>query len=729
MTTSMQGSWTVKVKSKSATWAQRFRIAGSSNGKDGVYAGETATAAVFVTGNPWGITVEHNPTGTSDWRASRQRMAGFRVDGGQFLFEIRSDDGGGQDTDYNDLVLECSMPLSDSEYVIYGEVKSHSGLCLFNPCYPKPFYVIDQPWALKEILSNAAARKVLASFYPERVRRDVRGLDRDEAFRPLMIPTGLGDDPGVVVKGRDLTRVVKEAEASRTSERQPTNLRVATPSVSRISMPTLRNAASLRARLPGTLPLVRDRVDVRALANLQKLVLRQCKVRPVAETLLRFVEYDRTDAEKLGSPYTGEGAREVLGHAATDEFGSYVFRFSWSYAQMAGEPGDVTSTEDVAAGVRPDVIVQILEELPEGVIYETAPHFDIANVRRINLCIPQSALGRPVTACQGGRAIQAIGDIFIVPHAGTTLHADGTISNTGPSGPAVDHAAWRGTLDLYACFLDTNPKVTHCTIRYRRAGEASWSFVNEGYSHLKRQADGTWASETVGPHQVSLRVNGPASPKQTVDAYLNIESDTQWLNTHRDRKVRLNTLRYQAIEGAVEFKLEGYDASGERVPGAEDVVKLYLDNHASTGAIASITYGSQTFDECALIELPAANSPLTIKLRVDDPEGFLSSYALSVYHGSNDFTPTHDAATGQPVAASYQSVAPFRFYGTTLSAGADGHVEVNLIPVSGSWLPPGRSFCAFSFNLSSVDRTTDGKSTPGGRTLWRELIGISHPPS
>ena len=81
MTTSMQGSWTVKVKSKSATWAQRFRIAGSSNGKDGVYAGETATAAVFVTGNPWGITVEHNPTGTSDWRASRQRMAGFRVDG------------------------------------------------------------------------------------------------------------------------------------------------------------------------------------------------------------------------------------------------------------------------------------------------------------------------------------------------------------------------------------------------------------------------------------------------------------------------------------------------------------------------------------------------------------------------------------------------------------------------------------------------------------------------
>ena len=218
-------------------------------------------------------------------------------------------------------------------------------------------------------------------------------------------------------------------------------------------------------------------------------------------------------------------------------------------------------------------------------------------------------------------------------------------------------------------------------------------------------------------------------PKQTVDAYLNIESDTQWLNTHRDRKVRLNTLRYQAIEGAVEFKLEGYDASGERVPGAEDVVKLYLDNHASTGAIASITYGSQTFDECALIELPAANSPLTIKLRVDDPEGFLSSYALSVYHGSNDFTPTHDAATGQPVAASYQSVAPFRFYGTTLSAGADGHVEVNLIPVSGSWLPPGRSFCAFSFNLSSVDRTTDGKSTPGGRTLWRELIGISHPPS
>ena len=152
MTIGMQGSWTVSVKSKSATWAQRFRIEGSTNGVDGVYTGATTTPPVFVTGDQWGVTVEHNPTGPVSWTPSRHRLADFNVAGGLFSFEIETDDGGGTDADFNDLVLTCSMPLADSEYVVYGNVKTYTGFCLLNPCFPKWYYVIDNLAQLEALL-------------------------------------------------------------------------------------------------------------------------------------------------------------------------------------------------------------------------------------------------------------------------------------------------------------------------------------------------------------------------------------------------------------------------------------------------------------------------------------------------------------------------------------------------------------------------------------------------
>jgi hypothetical protein len=72
-----------------------------------------------VTGPQWGITVEHNPTGPKPWAPSRHPLADFRIQGGQFKFDILTDDSAG-DEDFNDLVLTCDMPLSSSEYVVYG---------------------------------------------------------------------------------------------------------------------------------------------------------------------------------------------------------------------------------------------------------------------------------------------------------------------------------------------------------------------------------------------------------------------------------------------------------------------------------------------------------------------------------------------------------------------------------------------------------------------------------
>ena len=716
MTISMQGSWTVSVKSKAAAWAQRFRIAGSSNGVDGVYSGSTSTAPVFVTGDQWGVTVEHNPTGPVSWTVSRNRLANSHVSGGQFVFDIESDDGGGVDEDFDDLVLTCAAPLAASDYFVYGAVKTYEGFCHFNPCFPRWYYVIDTFEQLRRLVEYAPARRVIEKFYPEEVKRLFKRPFPEPdppPFHPLLIPTGLPDEEGLVVQGRAGLSAGTKAKAVR---------KVGADAASEMG-----NLAFTLAANQSFSSVELERSDLLALARLRDYIrLRPCDVHPVSETLLRFIEYDRTDAEKLGDPYTGTGNRTVLGLSATDEFGNYVFRFSQSFAQLAEEVGDVATGEDLATQLRPDLMIQVMASLPAGVAYESAPYYNIPNVRRINLCIPQSEIRRPT--CQGGRAIQAIGDLFIVPHPGTTLHADGTVSNTSTSGPHVDHAAWTGTLDLYACFLDTTPEVKFYSLRYSLDG-SDWHFVNEAYYHLKQQPDATWLNTKVGPDARELRINNPGDPKVFVDSYLNIEEDNAWLFTHRDRKVQLNSFIYRPVAGEMWLEIQGYDASGEKVAGAVDTVHLLIDNHPATGDIDFIKLGVLDPGECALFDLASPGQALTVRYRVTDIEGFMANYALSVYRGSNTFVATEDVATSAPVSFAYQSVVPFRFRGTLdQTIDPSGYLEIDMEPTSGAWLPSDKNFCAFSFELGVQDRVTDGKSVPGGRTLWRELIGISYNP-
>ena len=716
MTISMQGSWFVSVKSKNAAWAQRFRVAGSSNGVDGVYTGDVTTAPVFVTGSQWGITVEHNPTGPVSWTTSRNRLANFHVAGGQFVFDVESDDGGGVDEDFDDLILTCSAALSASDYFVYGTVKTYEGLCYFNPCFPRWYYVIDTLAQLRRLVEYEPARRVIEKFYPREVKRIFKRPFPEpdpEPFRPLMIPTGLKDEEGLTV----LASFNRQVEPSKLTSKKAAARAAADAGAAVMELTANESFSSIQLAKSEALVLARLRDRIRLLP---------CDVHPVSETLLRFIEYDRTDAEKLGDPYVGDGVRNVLGLSATDEFGNYVFHFSQGLDLLAEEVGDVAPGEDLATQLRPDLMLQVVSSLPAGVAYETAPYYNIPNVKRINLCIPQSEIRRPT--CQGGRAIQAIGDLFIVPNPGTTLHADGTITNTSTSGPQVNHAAWIGTLDLYACFLDTTPKAAFYTLRYSLDG-SDWHFINEFYYHLKQQPDATWLNTKVGPDARQLRINGPADPKVLVDSYLNIEEDNNWLFTHRDRKAQLNTMIYRPLAGDLWIEIKGWDLSGEFVPGAVDTIHLYIDNHPSTGDIEFIKLGVLDPGECALFDLASPGQALTVRYRVTDVEGFMANYGLSVFRGSNTAVGIEDTGTLAPVSFAYQAVAPFRFRGTLdQTLDPDGYREIEIEPVSGAWLPVDKNFCAFSFELGVQDRVTDGKGIPGGRTLWRELIGISYNP-
>src|SRR5207253_1092359 len=87
--------------------------------------------------------------------------------------------------------------------------------------------------------------------------------------------------------------------------------------------------------------------------------------------------------------------------------------------------------------------------------------------------------------------------------------------------------------------------------------------------------------------------------------------------------------------GSVDFKIQGYDSTGNVVPGSNDTIRLYIDNRPAVGDIESITMGTTTLGDCALFNLTTPNAPLTVRYRVVDPEGFLQSWSLSVTRGNN----------------------------------------------------------------------------------------------
>ncbi|MCB9006893.1 MAG: hypothetical protein H6656_05940 [Ardenticatenaceae bacterium] len=694
MAITMQGNWTVQVKSKAASFQQRFIIQGSSNGKDGVYNGVTSTSPVQVDGEQWTIQIQHKPSGKgASWQPSAMRLGTPARSGGQVLLDVFSNDSGG-DSDYNDLVLTCGMTESASEYVVYGKVRSYHGLCGFNPCFP--WYVIDTWAQLKTLLNYQAVKKAIAAFYPERLQKleKYRHLPLEElgAFTPIMLPTAVPSQPAL---DQLFTRANQAPLGSIAAAQLDTDLYV--------------DLGKLRDRLKW-----------------------YCSVKDQAGLLLRFQEYDRTAAELAGGAYSGDGDREFLGLAVTDEVGNYVFRFSRDLDDIVDELDDqVVGGPDLATQLQPDLLVQVMGGAGEtDVLFETGLHANIPNLRRINLCIPEYLLN-PGPACQGGRAIQAIGNIWTIPGVGNTFDGDGRITATNVNGPKITKGAWRGRLDVFACFL-AHPEVTHYTMRYRRPG-GGWNYVQEELRHIYIPQIGnpTSSQHKVGPFDRAL------SGGDIVPAYKNIESDSEWVATHRLRKAQLNSAIYapNSNPGTVIFRIDGYkEVSGQlvKVTGADDTITLYIDNRLVEGDIASLSLGSTPPGDCALFELPSDNAPITMRFKADHPSGFALNYHVAVYRGAGHSVAVSDlTAPIQPLNVDYdEPTHGSAFFGTFNGVAPDGdnYVVAELQADSGSWLE-GNPFCAFAFELYASTRATDGYGLPGSRRLDLELVGIQAPPS
>jgi hypothetical protein len=768
MAITMQGSWTLRFKSKAAAWAQRFVVSGAATG-NGVFAG-TAGTAVFVTGTQWSVKLQHQAPGDL-WRDSAQRIGTPGVAGGLLSFDIRSDDGGngnGGDADYDDLVITASMPASGSDYVVHGRVRSYQGLCLFNPCRPD-FVVIDPPFHLPTLCERYPLLcEVLTQLYPERIRGPRLPLpdpapDALRDLTPLVIPTGLPQRAtGMVFRSAFTTA----PPSTQPPTQQPvlTHLAASGKAQSQASLDAIE-AQAVAALKTTTRQVAFDAAPVRAgagrlnaaqlqgIAAIRDAALHlRCSVAPAPGLLLRFQEYDRTASERAGAPYTGSGARQDLGLAVTDEQGNYLFRFSPTLTDLAEETADVAAGEALATQLRPDVIVQVLGT-GLTMSWESAPYYNITNLQRIDLCVPRERV-HPSQGCGGDRVIQRVGDILMLhsaldaPGHVNTLDAEGRITCRNANAPQVDCAGWRGALRLYGCFA--SDAALRYAVYFKRPEALRWQAVNQAHA-LNYVPDLIAGGKTVGPFLRQVvpgvpLVGGPALGSAVdVPTYDNHDRDLNWIEN--DLKLILDSSLYRPWDepGPVQWRIEAYDAAGQLVAGSVDQFTLYIHNrtaiagrpgNGSKGDIAGIRMGTTELGDCGLFELTHPAAPLTVRHRAVDPEGFLHSWSLAVTRGNNVPVATFVAGGVTPKAytAAVLPATPCDFTGSRdePTADLDDYVATTLQPGGSgaavtSWLPPGHGFCAFAFTLRAHDRVTDGRSAYPQVVFWQDLIGLSLP--
>jgi hypothetical protein len=718
----MQGSWTVSVKSKSAAFAQRFVIAGADSG-NGTYAGEVATPAVAVTGANWRIQIQNNPGG--GFVDSADQIKFPSVSGGQYRFDIESNDAGG-DQDFNDLILTCSTPVTETDFIVYGNATSYSGRCFF-PCW-HGWFIIDSYAALVSALSYPAMRKAIETIYPERVRIKPIPQPDPPPFIPMLIP--LNDDRLIPAKRVQLIRLPKE-ESKSTRGAKATDVAGQAFSVRTAAVTSVSEQFAFAI----------DRVGIGSILD---QIYPFCTTETLAGFPISFEEYDRTSAELAGGAYSGTGMRENLGQAVTDRNGNYIFRFSRSIAQFIQEGNiDVGAAEDEVVQSMPDLIAKLLDAMaPGGVAFESAPYWNVPVFKRIDLCFRKPAR----TGCQGGRNIQALGAIRL-GISDTVFDSDGRITCTDTSlsdVPQARCAAWFSSVRLFGCFIGSGTAVTQYTIRHRRKNMGTgvfgpWEFYQEG---MFLQKIGFVIPQQIGPFDRMLEVvNGAA--KVTAKAYDNIEQNLAWAASDWFLKAVISTgggsPAYAPSPGTVQFRIQGYDAAGNFVVGATDTVTLYIDNTAPDLDLPSVQMGAQTGGDCALFSLTGEPNPakLTVLFKAVQDQGFLGSYNLTVRKGNIGgfaISPTTGPAgeTSGALSGAYTHGSALncgQLFGTRPPdeplADAANFVTAYIIPASGNWLEPGQPFCTFSVNIGATMRRTNGyNSAESGFGPIQYLLGI-----
>jgi len=745
MIVSMQGNWTIRVKSKDAAFAQRFVISGAAT-HNGSHPGTVGTT-VAVTGTQWSIAIQNDP-GTG-FQSSDTSITFPQQVGNNYEFDIRSNDAGA-DADFNDLILTCSTPVTINDFIVYGNVTLYSGSCILNPCRRRGLYVIETSDALSRALNNPKLREVIAQLYPERIPVPVDPNPPDPPFRPIVLDLfGESSKP-------QLASVFRRVESAVGTKRAKTP----TPDLAASNFELLRTVErSTQSSAKAATSLANDTVLAKAIDG----VLSACEVDPAPNVTLSFDEYDRTAAELAGGPYAGTGPRRVLGDAVTDMNGNYIFRFSFDMTvPNLEDAGDIAPGEDVNVVLYPDVIVKILGSFPATVRYESAPYYNILNLRRIDLCLPKSTV-QVSSVCFNGSLVGQLGDVFIGGNQNTSastapaslrrhgfsnfLEANGKISvNSSLALFNVDCAAWTGTIDVKGCMYDAaktavQNAIRTYTIRIRRAGIPDWTFVSDNYKHPKysKRNDPGYIGDDVGPFPTALQVDG--GPPITVPAYTNIQREifvdgVDWDFPDFDRYMQLHTSLYDTVAGVTTpgtfyIRVDGYDAAGSPVANATDMVALYIHNLPLNFQLVGPSFSDPAIvnSGCGLYRLTDAqmNTPMQLAFKANDPFGFVNAYDLTIgrcpapmlaLQVNTPNPPISDTPAGATTLASGDAAGNVHSAcpgdtGTLQDFATLGLVNVDIQPAlsEGGWIKPSESFTVLSFGLSANMRVTNGKNS------------------
>src|SRR5262249_29686599 len=144
---------------------------------------------------------------------------------------------------------------------------------------------------------------------------------------------------------------------------------------------------------------------------------------------------------------------------------------------------------------------------------------------------------------------------------------------------------------------------------------------------------------------------------------------------------------------------------------------------------------------CALftVDKTQLNSPLEVSFRANQNEGFMNGYQLYMDKGATGgfaiqtvTPPLPPVGWTAPPAKIVDSYSGHRNLRGTSDEHLYGTPTPNVLtadvgPVSGAWLDPHQTFCAFSINLQSTVRVTDGQGVFGPFYSGPILIGISSP--
>lgn len=763
MIISMQGNWTVTVKSKSAAYPQRFVVQGAIFG-NGVHSGTPGTS-VNVIGIQWSIAIQHDP-GTG-WQGSYTKLQFPHQSGGNYEFDILSDDSR-EDADFNDIILTCSTPVNINDFIIYGNVTLYSGRCIFNPCRQYPFYVIDTYPGLLAALRNEKLRALIEELYPERIppfRVGPNPPDPPPFFKPIVLDmAGEAMQPKTTLKY--LRKQVDEKKRNSKSDKEMTS-EFASSDFELVSSDRAKSA------LQG-LTISQDKI--RLLKDLGKLFM-PCLTEPGSNLTITFEEYDRTAAELAGGAYTGEGNRRLLGDTITDMNGNYIFKFRFDMTFPGLEDSsDIASGEDVNTVMYPDVIVKIVEYSPFRVRYESAPFFNIPNLKRINLCLPESSVSTS-SSCFNGNLIGSLGNVFIGGIQNTSasilgpdlirdgysnyLDSDGKITVNSPlafAGNKVECAAWFGTVDMKGCMYDTSVskdanKIIWYTIRIRRSGTSRWEYVSQNYKHPKfsKRNLANYIGDDVGPFYTNPDTNVLVGGTLNGDVpfYINIQreinvNNVDWEFSNSDRYMQLNTALYDVVAGirtpgTFYVRVDGYDGTGNHVPGGTDLIALFIHNNGLSFSLTKPFLNAVGLlqADCGLYRLTndQLSTPIKVSFKAGDEFGFVDFYKLTIDRCQGlidihrNMPDPDDIASGTSTILEGSGLLPWPVIPpntpNTFAQNCPGYTgtfedftnsdltEVELVPspANSGWIKAGEYYTLIGFHLTAWMRVTNGYNT------------------